>query len=228
MFAKNIQQHQKTKTCAKAQERRKNEALQNKQARAEEVSFKVYGEELERVEEFKYLGRILKQNDDNTECIKMQIKRARKQWNALAKILKQEGANAKTMAKFYMAVVQAVLLYGADSWTISDRNWHRLESFHKRAVRYMTGRHIKKNQDGTWSYLNHGILEQECGLFPITTYIQRRRGTLRKYLEDYRADLLESAKKTKAPAKNARKILWWRQPFISKEQMKEMKNFWFK
>ena len=90
------------------------------------------------------MGRILKENDNDTECINQQLGRARQKWNALAKILKQEGANAKTMAKFYMAVVQAVLLYGADSWTITERNWKKLEAFQNKAVRYMTGKHIRK------------------------------------------------------------------------------------
>ena len=40
--------------------------------------------------------------------------------------MKREGANAKTMAKFYLAVVQAVLLYGSESWTIKKRDWRRL------------------------------------------------------------------------------------------------------
>ena len=100
------------------------------------------GKNLERVEEFKYLGRILRQDDDDTKCINNQIKKARQKWNAIAKILKREGSNAKTMAKFYMAIVQAVLLYGSDSWTINKANWKKLNSFHKRATRYMTGEHI--------------------------------------------------------------------------------------
>ena len=62
---------------------------------------------------------------------------------------KCEGANAITMAKYYMAVVQSVLLYGADLWTINNRNWKRLESFHKRACRHMTGQHIQKHGYGS-------------------------------------------------------------------------------
>ena len=228
MFAINMAKHQKTVTCEKVQGRRKNEDLQNKQAAAETVGFKVYGKDLEQVKDFRYLGRTINNNDDDTDCIHTQIKKARKQWNSLSKILKNEGSNAKTMAKFYMAVVQAVLLYGAESWTITERNWKRLESFQNRAVRYMTGKHIRKNGDGSWSYPNHYLLEKECGLFPIRTYIKRRRGTLRKYLEDNREPLLEEAKKLTAPARNSQKVLWWRQSFISKEEMKNMQNFWFK
>ena len=93
---------------------------------------------------FKYLGRILTNDDDDTRCIESNLKNAKKQWNSIAKILKQEGANSKCMAKFYITVVQAVLLYGAESWTISQRNERILVSFHRRAVRYLTNSHIRK------------------------------------------------------------------------------------
>ena len=65
-----------------------------------------------------------------------QIRKARGKWNAIGKILKREGASAKTMAKFYLTVVQAVLLYGSDSWTVTKANGKRLEAFHHRAVEY--------------------------------------------------------------------------------------------
>ena len=188
MFALNMFRHQTTSTCKKGRGRRENEKLQEKQAEAEEVIFTVYGEKLERVREFRYLGRILTEDDDDSKNIIEQLARARQKWNSRAKILKREGANARTMAKFYMAVVQAVLLYGAESWTITKKNWMRLRSFHRGATRYMTSQHIRKNEDGTWTHPDHKDLEKRCGLFSIETYVERRRGTLRKYLEENRSE----------------------------------------
>ena len=104
---------------------------------------------METVEEFRYLGSILTQDDNDTPTIIRQIKKSRQSWNGIARILRYEGANAITMAKFYLAVVQSILLYGADSWTINNRNWKRLESFRKRAVRQMTGQNIQKHRDGS-------------------------------------------------------------------------------
>ena len=84
-----------------------------------------------------------------------------------------------SMAKFYMAIVQAVLLYGADLWVITEKNWKKLRSFHNHALRHMTGKHIIKKDENTWEYPCHSDLQWECGLFSIETYIERRRGTLR-------------------------------------------------
>ena len=142
--------------------------------------------------------------------------------------MKREGADAVCMAKIYLAVVQAVLLYGADSWVVSDRNMKRLQSFHRRALRYMTGTHIKKDGDGTWEYPDHEELERQCGLFGIEVYLERRRGTLRKYLAENKGDLLREAEVTGTHYGDINKKLWWEQDWMDKETMNELKNFWFK
>ena len=67
------------------------------------------------MEKFKYLGRIMREDDDDTSTIIEQIKKARQSWNDIARILKCKGANVMTMEKYFMAVVQSVLVYGADS-----------------------------------------------------------------------------------------------------------------
>ena len=130
------------------------------------------------------------------------------------------------MARIYLAVVQAVLLYGSESWTITRRNMGKLESFHKRAVRHMTGVHIRKCLDGTWVFPEHGPLFEKCRLLPIGTYIARRRSTLRGYLEMYKADLWREVQGISPPALDAQKILWWRQSFVSREEMAKLNRQW--
>ena len=85
------------------------------QYNANNVKFYINGKELERVTNFNYLGCIFSENDSDSLCIQSQINKARARWNGIAKVLKREGANAKTMGRFYLAVVQAVLLYGSGS-----------------------------------------------------------------------------------------------------------------
>ena len=92
----------------------------------------------------------------------------------------------------------------------------KLESFHKRAVRYMMGRHIRKLNIGgseeRWEYPEHRGLLKKCRLFSIKVYIERRRGTLREYLMKYRKGLLEEAESTVAHCHAVNKVLWWKQP----------------
>ena len=157
-------------------------------------------------------------------CIEANIRKAYKQWKSISKILKREGANSACMARFYITVVQAVLLYGAESWTITRRNMIKLQSFHNRAIRYMTGQHIRKSGED-WSYPVHDDLLVKCRLFSIETYIERRRGTLLEYLKKYRAGLLEGKKHVRKHYRNVRKILWWEQPCILRLKSEKFSNF---
>ena len=52
--------------------------------------------------------------------------------------------------------------------------------------------------------------------------------THRKYMETYREDLLQEAMEITRPSRNANKILWWKQEYITKEDMTALTNFWFK
>ena len=80
----------------------------------------------------------------------------------------------------------------------------------------MTGKHIKKIDGEKWEYPNHEGLMKICKLHPIDTYIERRRGTLRKYLENNQREFFNSIKKVKAPSKQSNKILWWKQSWRDK------------
>jgi len=80
----------------------------------------------------------------------------------------------------------------------------------------MSGKHIKKVDEDKWEYPDHEKLLEICKLHPIEKYIERRRGTLRRYFETYRKNLLDSVQKVTPPSKQSNKILWWNQPWINK------------
>jgi len=221
-----LNKHKQTSTCMKNRTRRSNEIKQTLQAKGDKVRFSVNGKEIERVKKFKYLGRWFREDDSDTCSIKENIRKANGRWNCLANILKREGANAVCMGRFYLTIVQAVLLYGADSWAVEKRDLKRLESFHNRAARYMTGKHIKKRGE-VWEYPKHDELLKEAKLLPISKYIERRRGTLRKYLEENRKPLMEEARDITQHCYHANKVLWWRQKYIFKKALNTYSSMWF-
>ena len=213
MRTANVSKHLDSYTCRKGATRRYNEASQDSQHVAENIKFYIDGIELERVRNFRHLGRIISDDDDDTACIDFNLKKARQQWNCIARFLKREGASATCMAKFYITVVQAVLLYGADSWAISERDKKKLQSFHKRATRCVSGTHIRKDEKDEWHYPDHSDLLEKCGLRPIETYLERRRSTLMRYLELNKKDLLLEARRCDKHCRNVSKIMWWKQSF---------------
>ena len=221
-----VQKHMNNYTCKQAQRRRTNEGRQDEQFRANRVTFNIKGKEIERVRQFKYLGRIFTENDCDTVCIQDNLMKARQRWNCVAKLLKDEGADPKCMAEFYLTIVQSVLLYGADSWCITKGDMNKLNSFHLRAVRYLSGKHICKKNDGEWEYPNHRELLKQCGLLELEVYIQRRRGKLHKYLLENRVELLNAAKNQRKHCRNVNKIMWWDQKWIKKSEMKQISTKW--
>ena len=66
MRCTNLQRHQGSATCKKAHQRRRHEKLQKEQARANDISFTVNGKQIDRVNEFRYLGIIFSDDDDDT------------------------------------------------------------------------------------------------------------------------------------------------------------------
>jgi hypothetical protein len=82
----------------------------------------VEGEEIKRVSEFKYLGRIVSEDDDDTSAIEANLKKV---WAKLAmykRLLTREHASRSIMGYFNRAIVQSILLHGDETWIISTKN----------------------------------------------------------------------------------------------------------
>ena len=96
--------------------------------------FSLTGEEeaeyIKGVEVFKYIGRILERSDNDCTAVLRNISRARQVWGRLGKLLQREGSEPSVLEKFYCAVVQAVLLFGADTWVLLAPIMQRLEQAH--------------------------------------------------------------------------------------------------
>ena len=73
--------------------------------------FYVEGDVREKVDAFQYLGQILTEDDDDIRVIRSQVKKSRCIWARVSQILKSENTPPKVSAKFYLAVVQSVLLW---------------------------------------------------------------------------------------------------------------------
>ncbi len=83
--------------------------------------FAIHGNVLERVEVYKYLRRMMAQDDNDIQAICAQLQKARATWDRVGKVLQGENMSPTIAAKFYLAVVQAILLYGSKTWVISPQ-----------------------------------------------------------------------------------------------------------
>ena len=70
---------------------------------------------------FWYLGQMLSSTDNDWKEVELNLQRERGKWGRLKKILVREGADKRTAGRFYVAVVQAVLLFGSETWVLTPQ-----------------------------------------------------------------------------------------------------------
>ena len=108
--------HERSQNCRNEMARRLQHEAARDSAIAQTQEFYAYGEELQRVEVFKYLGRLLSYDDDDAQAILGNLRKARKCWARISKVLRAENASPRVSGMFYRATVQAVLLFGSETY----------------------------------------------------------------------------------------------------------------
>ena len=86
------------------------------------------------------------------------------------------------LGDFFKAVVQRVLLFGADTWVVSPRMERALTSFINGAARWIIGRQPRRGLDGKWFYPSLVGAMKEEGFTDVQTSINRRQNTVAQYI----------------------------------------------
>ena len=143
-----------------------------------ERAFEEYGKPINNVSAFRYLGRVLTAEGNDWLALVGNFGKAQNSWGRLSLVLGWEGADPKVSGNFYKAVYQAVLLFGSDTWVLTQKMEKALDRFQSRFARRLTGKHPWRKKDGSWYYL---ILEEALGVLGlegIRKSITRRQNTV--------------------------------------------------
>ncbi len=97
-------------------------------------------------------------------------------------MLQAENATPKMYGMFYKATVQAVLLYGSETWSLSPLSMKCLEGFHIRAEWRMSSKRPERNKDGSWTYPCLEDVLKAVGLKSIAHYVDVQRQTIANYI----------------------------------------------
>ena len=148
-----------------------------------ERAFEAYGKPLENVSAFKYLVQVITAGDNDWTTVAGNRSKARKSWGRLSRILCWEGADARVSGNFFKAVVQAVLLFRAETWVLTLGMERDLDSFQHGDARRLTGRQPWRRGDGSWAYPPLKEAMREAGFEGIRQYITRRQNMVAQYIE---------------------------------------------
>jgi hypothetical protein len=147
-------------------------------------------------------------DDNDWAAIKANIQKARQRWGQVAQILSRQGATSSTMAYFYKAVVQAVLLYASESWVLTERTIKALSSFHNRCARFISGDHIRQKPNGEWILPPTAEVLEKCKLRTVKEYIEKRRRTIRAFVEA--RPIYEACIASTPTDNNVNQKVWWK------------------
>ncbi len=192
-------------------DRRLQRELAISSALALQHEFNIDGTVLERVEVFKYLGRLLAQDDDDAQAIRQQLRKARGVWARVGQVLRGENATPRVATKLYKAVVQAILLYGRKTWNLTASALARLEGFHIHAAYELAQEHqLSQGANHVWTYPRLADVLEECGMQTIAEYIHKQRDTIAVYVATW--PILEACRAGKRQRGSMPRQWWWEQP----------------
>ena len=156
-------------------------------------------------------------DDNDAEAAQAQLRKARRAWARISRVLRRENAPPRVCGMFYVAVVQAVLLYGSETWTLGAATLRLLEGFQLRAA-YRMARENRplRGQDGKWTYPQTADVLAEVGLRPVAEYIRRRRDTIAAWVVD-RPLFRECREGTRQRGTTHHHLWWWELPMTLDE-----------
>ena len=174
-----------------------------------DAKFYAYGEELERVEVFKYLEHLIAFDDDDTHAVRGRLAKARRVWARISRVLWAENGSANVCCMFYKATVQSVLLFGSETWVLAPATLKRLEGFHAKVACRMTIV-LPKMTNGTWKYPKKKTVLAAAGLHTIEHCVKVRRAHIMRWVID--RPIMKLCRSVERRRGTTPCLYWWEQP----------------
>jgi len=102
-------------------------------------SMKIDNSSIERMEEFKYLGTTLTNQNSTQEEIKNRLKLGNACYYSVQNLLSSRLLSKNLKIKVYRTIILPVVLYGYETWLLTLREEHMLRVFENRVLRRVFG-----------------------------------------------------------------------------------------
>ena len=99
----------------------------------------VQGENLERMNTFKYVGATLAENGDLDTETTHRIQSGWKNWKRISGILCDRRISFRVKGKVFKTVVRLAMVYGAETWAMKKEQEKKLDVAEMRILRWMSG-----------------------------------------------------------------------------------------
>jgi hypothetical protein len=126
------------------------------------------------VEEFKYLGATLMNQNSIHEDIKSRLKSGNACYHSVQNLLSSRSLSKNTKISIYRTIILPVVLYGCETWSLTLREEQRLRVFENRALRRIF-RPKRDEATGEWRRLHNEELHDLYSSPNIIRVIKSRR-----------------------------------------------------
>lgn len=125
-------------------------------------------EPVEEVNKFEYLGAVVSDEGGGTQDINNRINKARTAFHRLKNIWGSNNIRQKTKLKLFKTLVIPVLLYGSETWKMTEGDNNRIDTFQSKCLR----RILKiKWQD----HIRNAVVMERAGMERISQDLRKRR-----------------------------------------------------
>ena len=125
-------------------------------------------EVVEEVESFCYLGSIVDREGGVERAVRARVATAWTKWREISGLLANKRIPLKNRAYIYSACIRSVLLYGAESWPLTQRLEKSILSCDRRMLRFLAGVSLRDR-------VNSVEVARRCGLREISDMARVRR-----------------------------------------------------
>ncbi|CAH1266510.1 Hypp3401 [Branchiostoma lanceolatum] len=126
------------------------------------------GTELELVKEFTYLGSVISNDGGTTKDVEARIGKAKASFAQLKPIWRARNISVRTKLRILEANVKSVLLYGCETWGLTQLNIKKLQTFINSRLRFILGIWWPKK-------ISNVELLDRTGQEPVEVTIRRRK-----------------------------------------------------
>ena len=107
--------------------------------RDENGTVRLQGEELVKVEEFKYLGSTVQSNRDCGTEVKKRVQAGWNGWRKMSGVICDRKISAKVKGKVYETAVRPAMMYGLETVAVTKRHEADLEVAELKMLRFCNG-----------------------------------------------------------------------------------------
>ena len=128
----------------------------------------VEGHTFKRIQQFKYLGAMLTQQNEINNEVKARIQAGNRCYFGLTKLLRSRTLSTNLKIQIYRTLIKPVVTYGSETWTLRKTDENSLTVFERKVLRKIYGPckdvnngewRIRKNRELKAVYQNPGIVE---------------------------------------------------------------------